>query len=282
VSLLARTKAANRQRLPFLTALVFCSAAGVDGRLQGVAATGVRVRHKDTPGLLQSGPDGIIATLKKPPPRFGAGVVHVDAAVARMVARAVEQAGIKRSQKARRVGDYELGDLLLDGRHFQVTELRGRNYGVGIDFSFCNPDHQRRNQSRPLPAGGFESGPGPIYTAVPAAGGGPGVLIVLRPTRVCGAGESCMAAIPDDAVPMQQPLGQLERALIDEHLRLRGYDAARLAALSPGEREAVMKEASLYASSRLAEMESRAHFVHELHDGVTPNRKDRASRRRTT
>ncbi|HYN40398.1 MAG TPA: protein kinase, partial [Thermoanaerobaculia bacterium] len=43
----------------------------------------------------------------------------VDASLSRAITRAVEEAGIRSSQKLRRVGSYKLGELLLEGRHFQ-------------------------------------------------------------------------------------------------------------------------------------------------------------------
>jgi hypothetical protein len=66
----------------------------------------------------------------------------------------------------------------------------------------------------------------------------------------------------------ETPLGQLERSLIDEYLRARGHDPHALSALPAPEREALLKDASVYASSKLCEVESRSHFVHELHDAI--------------
>ena len=64
---------------------------------------------------------------------------------------------------------------------------------------------------------------------------------------------------------LQPPLGALERTLIDEFLRSRGTDREALGKLSEEVRHALMAEASTYASARLTEIESRSHFVHELH-----------------
>jgi len=65
------------------------------------------------------------------------------------------------------------------------------------------------------------------------------------------------------------PFGRLERALIDEFIRARGHDPRNLSGLPEHERERLLRDASIEASTRLAEVESRSHFVHELHDGVT-------------
>lgn len=65
--------------------------------------------------------------------------------------------------------------------------------------------------------------------------------------------------------PLQPPLGNLERTLIDEFLQLRGLDRQALDKLSEAERHDLLAEASSYASSKLTEIESRSHYVHELH-----------------
>jgi hypothetical protein len=65
------------------------------------------------------------------------------------------------------------------------------------------------------------------------------------------------------------PLGQLERALIDEFVRARGHDPAAVAGLPEHERQELLKEASLFASARLAEVEARSHFVDEIHGGTS-------------
>jgi hypothetical protein len=64
---------------------------------------------------------------------------------------------------------------------------------------------------------------------------------------------------------VEAPLGQLERALIDEYIRRQGHDPARLTALRRAERERLLRDASVYASSRLMEVEARSHFLDEMH-----------------
>ena len=65
---------------------------------------------------------------------------------------------------------------------------------------------------------------------------------------------------------MDAPLSGLERALIDEFIRARGYDPLRLDDLPAAQRDALLKEASTYASAKLCEVESRSRFVDELHE----------------
>ena len=68
------------------------------------------------------------------------------------------------------------------------------------------------------------------------------------------------------------PLAELERGFIDAFVRARGYDPRQLSVLPESEREALLKDASIDASGRLAEIESRSHLVHEIHDHATPSR----------
>jgi hypothetical protein len=70
-----------------------------------------------------------------------------------------------------------------------------------------------------------------------------------------------------DTPPPGAPLGQLERALIDEYVVQRGYDPVKLHDVPEPERKALLKQASLYASARLSEVESRSQYVHDLHTG---------------
>lgn len=68
-----------------------------------------------------------------------------------------------------------------------------------------------------------------------------------------------------DLLPFEDPQAQLERAFIDEFLRSRGYNRADLHALPEPEARLLMVQASAYAAGKLTEVESRAHFVHEIH-----------------
>lgn len=68
-----------------------------------------------------------------------------------------------------------------------------------------------------------------------------------------------------EVAPLQAPLGDLERTLIDEFLHAHGYDAHGLASLADETRQALLAEASVYASAKLAEISSRSHFLHDIH-----------------
>jgi hypothetical protein len=68
--------------------------------------------------------------------------------------------------------------------------------------------------------------------------------------------------------PVEAPLARLEQSLIEEYVRMRGHDPERLADLPATERDALLKDASLYASGKLSEVETRSHYVHELHGAI--------------
>ena len=67
---------------------------------------------------------------------------------------------------------------------------------------------------------------------------------------------------------LEAPLGQLERAFIDEFVRARGHDPDKLADLPEHEREKLLADAGVYASGKLMEVEARSHFLDEIHDGT--------------
>lgn len=61
------------------------------------------------------------------------------------------------------------------------------------------------------------------------------------------------------------PLSELERALIVEFLRLRGHTFETVRALPEAEGHALLQQASIHASCRLTEVESRAHYIDDMH-----------------
>ena len=73
--------------------------------------------------------------------------------------------------------------------------------------------------------------------------------------------------------PAEAPLARLEQSLIDEYVRLHGHDPAKLADMLAADRDALLRGASLYASGKLSEVETRSHYLHELHDAIGDVRK---------
>jgi len=62
----------------------------------------------------------------------------------------------------------------------------------------------------------------------------------------------------------------LEKALIEEYLREKGYLLKEIKNLPADIAGKLMKEASQYASLKLEEVEARAYFIKELHDDAAP------------
>jgi serine/threonine protein kinase len=134
-SLLKAQSAAKRDRLPWLDALIFLSADEVQCDLTGAARN--RVLLKDRPAD-DHHPErkGILAALIN---REAPGIDpncrdYIDIKVAKAIARAMEQAGIRPSQRSRRVGDYILGDLIADGPGYQDRLAKHASFQDGNVF----------------------------------------------------------------------------------------------------------------------------------------------------
>ena len=67
-----------------------------------------------------------------------------------------------------------------------------------------------------------------------------------------------------DVPPMEEPLAELERELIAAYIAGAGQDPRALAARDDDEARQLRIEASLYACSRLTEVESRLHYLRGL------------------
>jgi serine/threonine protein kinase len=107
--LLARQKAFKKEGVPFIEPLVFVSHRSAVSRLTGTAEHYVRLRDTEVR-------PGIMAAIRR---RECPGLKHfehqvVDRPRIKALAQALEQAGIRPSQKARRVGDFILEDLLFE------------------------------------------------------------------------------------------------------------------------------------------------------------------------
>jgi serine/threonine protein kinase len=109
----------SKIRLPFVEPLILLSATNLYCKLAGNARARVCLRGE--PG----GPDdtGIVAVLMQ-------GIAdayvprRVDHQQARVLSRSMADAGIRQSNKHRRVGDYRLGRIISEGQNFQDWEGR--------------------------------------------------------------------------------------------------------------------------------------------------------------
>jgi len=73
----------------------------------------------------------------------------------------------------------------------------------------------------------------------------------------------------ENSEPVEDPNALLEKALIEEYLKEKGYSHEDLKKLPVDVVEKLMKEASQYASLKMEEVEARAHFIKELHDDAS-------------
>ena len=119
-SLLARQTSCRKVRVPFLQPLVFLSAEKLSFHLDPSAQQGVYLRDRDADGGSAAQP-GIVAALSRwsPGAHDDPGARRVDRPVAKAISRAMEEAGIRPSQRSRRVGDYVLSALLEEGPTYQ-------------------------------------------------------------------------------------------------------------------------------------------------------------------
>ena len=67
--------------------------------------------------------------------------------------------------------------------------------------------------------------------------------------------------------PLEEPLAELERHIIDDYIRECGHDPAVLRAAGDARAHKILIDASVYAATRLSEVEARSHYVRELHTG---------------
>jgi hypothetical protein len=65
-------------------------------------------------------------------------------------------------------------------------------------------------------------------------------------------------------IPLEEPQAALERTFMDEYLRAHGHDLRTMYKLPADQVRHVLREAALYAAARLAELEARAHYIHEI------------------
>ena len=76
-----------------------------------------------------------------------------------------------------------------------------------------------------------------------------------------------MASDPTDTPNVGDPFARLEQRLISDYLTALGHDPEALRARGDGEARRLLTQASTYAATRLTEVESRAHYVHDIHSG---------------
>ncbi len=105
-SLLRHQKSVGDKSIPYLEAVVFCSATDLQNRLSGAGRANVFLRDTEkAPGILGA----LINRTNVAQDRTAQ--TRIDKPTARTVLRAIEEAGIRQTQKSRRVADFELKEL---------------------------------------------------------------------------------------------------------------------------------------------------------------------------
>jgi hypothetical protein len=70
-----------------------------------------------------------------------------------------------------------------------------------------------------------------------------------------------------DVPPLEEPLAELERRLIDEYVRNLGLEPEVVRNRTDESAKQILTDAAQHAALKLTEVESRAHYVRDLHDG---------------
>ena len=119
-SILKAQSATKKITVPWLDAVVFLSADDLHCDLAGPARNRVFLKDRKATDSQQE-LKGILSVLMQ---RDGQGIDPnlrnaIDTKVARALAKAIDDSGIRSSQKSRRIGDFELGELIADGPGYQ-------------------------------------------------------------------------------------------------------------------------------------------------------------------
>lgn len=120
-SLLQRQKVCQKKGpLPFLEALVFCSAPDLKCDLRGNANLRLCLRDRDAAGEDAARPGVMAAILRRECPGLEATPKGAhDRPTAKMISQAMQQAGIRPSQRHRKVSDYVLNQIIGEGPGYQ-------------------------------------------------------------------------------------------------------------------------------------------------------------------
>lgn len=157
-SLLKRQKACQKIRAPFLEPLIFCSAPQLQFHLSGAAGNHICLRDDNSYAAGRS----ILDALKNG--RYPGSSQYlqtvIDRPLARALSQAIEQAGVRPSRQSRRVGVYDLGELLYQSptdayqdwaatnSQFTSTKRRVRIYNIKRNTSELDRESSRRAARR--------------------------------------------------------------------------------------------------------------------------------------
>jgi serine/threonine protein kinase len=121
-ALLQHQQALHHVRLPYVEPVVFLSAPDLQCDLTGAARTGVYLRQDTEVAGYADIMTVLTGAAERPASVRGALPPRLDRRLAQAIGRAIEQAGIRPSQRAQRVGDYRLQRLLRENDVYQDWE----------------------------------------------------------------------------------------------------------------------------------------------------------------
>ena len=121
-ALLQRQKALHNVRLPYVEPVVFLSAPDLHCDLTGAARTGIYLRQGTEAAGYPDIMTVLTGTAERPASVSGALPPRIDRRLSQAIGRAIEQTGIRPSQRAQRVGDYRLERLLRENDAYQDWE----------------------------------------------------------------------------------------------------------------------------------------------------------------
>ncbi|MGM8930215.1 BREX system serine/threonine kinase PglW [Salinicola halophyticus] len=126
----------SKDRIPFITSLVFLSSENLTTRLEGPARINVCTRDDVLGSLIEMHEDWPHRIMSRP--------------VAKLLARAMEEAGIKESKRLRRVGQYELTELLDESDYYQEWLARHLDVGMARKVRIYLTQHRPPEEARRL------------------------------------------------------------------------------------------------------------------------------------
>lgn len=158
-SLLARQRAFRDFQSPWVTPLVFLSSPDLECRLHDIGRTAVTGRDAEPNQVAGGGVSplpGLVETLKNPE-RLNLRPTLINKPISKRIADAIEQAGLKPTNRGRKAGDWELQELLDEGPGWQDFEgtrpnldarRRVRIYLAGVATTADEEQRLRREAER--------------------------------------------------------------------------------------------------------------------------------------
>ena len=126
----------SKERIPFISSMVFLSSENLTTRLEGPARINVCTRNDVLATLTEMHEDWPHRVMTRP--------------VATLLSRAMEEAGIKESKRLRRVGQYELTELFDESDYYQEWLARHLDVGMARKVRIYLSHHRPVEEARRL------------------------------------------------------------------------------------------------------------------------------------